>query len=124
MNVPGNDSYSSPYNDTNYSGLYPDSTSFSQYETSEGNKNTNWPNFLKDERNQIFYGIISLFLSFTTLILGAITSIYYLFVLDKNVPKNSVAKWLNIAALAMPIIGIVFSILFFILVASIGIATA
>lgn len=127
MNVPGNDSYSSPYNDNNYSGLspnYSDSTSsFSQYETSNYGEKSNWPSFLKDERNQVFYGIISIFLSFTTMILGIVTSVYYLFILDKSVPKSSAAKWLNIAALAIPAIGIVFSLLMFILLFVVGIAS-
>lgn len=127
MNVPGNDSYGSPYNDSNYSGLSPDysdsTLNFSQYETSSYSEKSNWPSFLKDERNQIFYGIISLFLSFTTMILGVVTSVYYLFILDKNVPKNSAAKWLNIAALAIPVIGIVFALLMFILLFVVGIAS-
>lgn len=83
-------------------------------------KKSNWPKFLVEEQNQIFFGVVSLVLSFITGILGLITGAYYLFYLDDTVKKSTAAKYLNIAAFALPLLGGIITVLIFFLFAVIG----
>ena len=83
-------------------------------------KKSNWPSFLVEEQNQIFFGVVSLILSFITGFLGLITGIYYLFYLDNTVKKSTAAKYLNIAAIVLPLLGLVITVIIFFLFALIG----
>lgn len=83
-------------------------------------KKSNWPKFLVEEQNQIIFGVVSLVLSFVTGIVGLVTGAYYLFYLDNTVKKSTAAKYLNIAAFALPLLGLAISVIVFILFIGIG----
>lgn len=82
---------------------------------------SNWPSFLVEENNQIIFGVVSLVLSFVTGILGLITGAYYLFYLDKTVKKSSLAKYLNIAAFVLPLLGLIIAVAIFLLFVLLGV---
>lgn len=64
---------------------------------------SNWPSFLKEKGNQLFFSFVSLML---TLSLGAgiVLPIYYLFVLDGSVEKDNVSKVINWVAFIVPLV--------------------
>lgn len=67
-----------------------------------GDGNSNWPEFLKTQGNQLFFAIINLVVSLFTGI-GIILPFYYLFILDDSYEKDKASKVINWVALLLPL---------------------
>lgn len=80
-----------------------------QYEYHKGSSSySNCPKFLIDPANQQLYGFIAISATFVTGgVLGLLMSVYYLFVLNDAVEKDTVAKRLNWIAFCLPLVIIV-----------------
>ena len=84
-----------------------------QYEYHQGSSSySNCPKFLIDPANQQLYGFIAISATFVTGgVLGLLMSVYYLFVLNDAVEKDTVAKRLNWIAFWLPLVLIVLALI-------------
>lgn len=66
---------------------------------------SNWPDFLIKDSSQKLYGLGSLVAGFVTSgIIGIGMAIYYLFILDDSIQKDTLSKVLNWISLIIPVI--------------------
>lgn len=102
------DVYYNSQNFNHYSNAhspYPQQQLYPQKPLNSKGKATNWPDFLIEDGNQKLYGLGSLIAGFATSgILGIAMAIYYLFILDDAVQKDTVAKTMNWISLIIPIV--------------------
>lgn len=83
----------------------------------------NWPSWLVDASAQRLYSFAALIIGFFSVgIIGFFMSIYYLFVLDKTVPKDGLSKVLNWISFIIPLIGIVLIVIALILFMVVGVS--
>ena len=93
------------YQDKYSQPTYPYQTPYPQKPINSKGLPSNWPDFLIKDSNQRFYGLGSLVAGFATSgIVGIGMSIYYLFILDDSIQKDSLSKVLNWISLIIPVI--------------------
>lgn len=97
-----------------YESTYHTSTDNVNTDVDTVNNESNWPDYLVDNKNQQLFGLATITIGAFTGIIGAIFAAYYLFYLDDSEKKDNSAKLMSYVGLALPIISIlVFVLLFF-----------